>query len=84
MKARDIQKLGYPDGPIASKARAAAGAARVAGMRKSQVKGNLKSILLDPAVYAADEIFGELAQAVIKAGIGRPGAQSRAELASLA
>ncbi len=73
MKARELENLGYPKGPIVSLARAAAGTARVAGRRKSAVKGTLCQVLLDPERFRDDDLFGKLAQALIASGtVPRP------------
>ena len=68
VKARELEKLGYPKGPILSLARAAAGSARMAGRRKSAVKGTLRRLLLDPERFKGDDLFGKLATALIASG----------------
>lgn len=68
MKAKEIEKLGYPAGPIIPHARAAAGRARVAGLRRGQIKSRLQEVLFMPERFKDDEIFGQLAEAIIEAG----------------
>jgi len=70
MKARELLKMGYPQGPILHKARAAAGEARMAGRRKESVKGTLRALLLDPDRFSDDPVFGKLAGALVAAGVG--------------
>jgi len=67
MKARDLMKLGYPEGPIMGTARAAAGEARLAGQTKQQVKSRLAHLLREPERFREDPIFGKLAAAVLAA-----------------
>ena len=69
MKAKDVIQLGFPEGPLIAKARAAAGSARVAGRSTDQVKGILRALLRDPRPFQADPIFGNLARAAIEAGV---------------
>ncbi len=64
--------MGYPDGPLLNKARAAAGTARVAGMPRENVKGVMRAVLRDPHRYQADPTFGNLARALIEAGAIAP------------
>jgi len=69
MKARELLKLGYPQGPIMGMARAAAGSARVAGKTTSQVRTILQQLLREPAQFSEDPIFGSLAAEVVAQGI---------------
>mgnify|MGYP001492243698 CR=1 FL=1 len=69
MKAKEILKLGYPEGPLLNRARAAAGNARTAGKSNESVKGSLRALLLNPHQFLESELYGELAKAVIEAGI---------------
>ncbi len=69
MKAKEIIQIGFPEGPLINKARAAAGTARVAGRSADQVRGILRALLRDPQQFQADPIFGNLARAVIEAGV---------------
>jgi len=61
--------MGYPDGPIVTKARAAAGSARMAGRSRHQVQSALALLLREPERFENDPIFGKLAEAVIEAGL---------------
>ncbi len=69
MKAREIQKLGYPEGAIADLALTAAGSAREAGIKKAKIEGRLRGLLIQPSNFLDDNHFAELARAVIDAGI---------------
>ena len=69
MKARELLKMGYPDGPILTRARAAAGSARMAGRSRHQVQSALALLLREPERFEDDPIFGKLAEAVIEAGL---------------
>jgi tRNA-splicing ligase RtcB len=69
MKAKEILKIGYPEGPLVNKARAAAGNARLAGKSTDNVKGSLRALLREPHRFLPSQLYGELAQAVIDAGI---------------
>ena len=64
MKAKEIRKLGYPDGPLVTTARAAAGAARVAGTAAHKVRTTLKAVLQNPDSFFEDAHFGKLAHEV--------------------
>jgi len=67
MKARDLIRLGYPEGPILGTARAAAGEARLSGLSTHQVKSKLAHLLREPERFKDNAIFGKLAAAVIEA-----------------
>lgn len=69
MKARDLLRMGYPEGPILGTARAAAGEARLAGQSTRQVKSRLAHLLREPDRFKDDAIFGKLAAAWMA---GRP------------
>jgi tRNA-splicing ligase RtcB (3'-phosphate/5'-hydroxy nucleic acid ligase) len=68
MKAKELLQMGYPEGPLINKARAAAGNARAAGRPPDQVKGLMRAVLRRPHDYRADPVFGGLAQALIDVG----------------
>jgi tRNA-splicing ligase RtcB (3'-phosphate/5'-hydroxy nucleic acid ligase) len=69
MKSHDVQKMGYPAGPILHLALSAAGEARVSGQRKSKVLQTLRALILDAHSYKDDPLFGKVANALIAAGI---------------
>ncbi len=70
MKAEEILRLGYPEGPIVTLARSAAGNARAAGKSKHEVKSLLGQVLAEPERFEDDATFGKLAEAVIETGAG--------------
>ena len=72
MKAKEVRRMGYPDGPMLHLALATAGNARMAGQRRSGVTGVLRSILRDPDPLLDDDVYGELARAVVAAGLVKP------------
>lgn len=78
MKARELLNLGYPKGPIIPIARAAAGQARVAGMKKARVRMILEELLTSPETYKDDPIFARLAETLM----AQKPARRRAEAAS--
>lgn len=84
MKAKDIIQMGFPEGPLINKARAAAGTARLSGRSNDQVRGILRSLLRDPKLFESDSIFGNLARDVIAAGVApeHPTEPERAERAA--
>ncbi|HRY69278.1 MAG TPA: RtcB family protein [Phycisphaerae bacterium] len=69
MKARELLKIGYPQGPILGMARAAAGVARVSGKTARQVRSILEQLLREPAHFSEDPIFGALAAELLAQGI---------------
>lgn len=69
MKARELRKLGYPEGPIMGMARAAAGSARMAGHTTRQVRSILEQLLREPNQFRLDPLFGELAAEIAAQGI---------------
>src|SRR5687767_3074022 len=69
MKAKELIAMGFPQGPVILKARAAAGTARVSGRSRQQVELILHHMLRDPQHYLNDDIFGNLARALIEAGV---------------
>ncbi|UCD28649.1 MAG: RtcB family protein [Planctomycetota bacterium] len=71
MKARELIKMGFPDGPIIPLARAAAGSARMQGYTKHKVRSILGSLLVEPQRFEDDPLFGKVAEAVIEAGVSR-------------
>ena len=68
MKPKELLRMGYPEGPLVNKARAAAGSARAAGRSTDQVKGLMRAVLRRPHDFKADPLLGGLAQALIDAG----------------
>jgi len=69
MKARELIKMGFPEGPVIAKARAAAGKARVEGYSKHKVRSILGSLLTQPEQYKTDSLFGGVAETLIESGI---------------
>ena len=63
MKARDLLRMGFPEGPLLGTARAAAGEARLAGLTTRQVKSKLAHLLREPERFKDDLFFGKLATA---------------------
>ncbi|MHC4797579.1 MAG: RtcB family protein, partial [Planctomycetota bacterium] len=71
MKARELIKMGYPEGPIIVLARAAAGSARMQGYSKHKVRSILGSLLVEPERFEDDPLFSKVADAVIETGVTR-------------
>ncbi len=66
MKARQLEKLGFPSGDIARSAKWIAQIARQRGLTTEQIKDTFAHLLTDPAAFRAHELFGELAQAILE------------------
>lgn len=64
MKAKELIRMGYPEGPILTTARAAAGSARMAGRSAPKVRSLMVAVLRDPDRFVEDTIFGKLATAL--------------------
>jgi tRNA-splicing ligase RtcB len=72
MKAKEILEMGYPQGPLLNKARAAAGTARMAGESVPSVRGTLRAVLRLPRQFQNHPIYGNLARALIEEGYAPP------------
>jgi len=81
MKSRELINLGFETTDVLYAARAAAGKAAVAGMRKEMVRSRLKQIRRDPGDFLDDPIFGKLAAMLVPAGYKKPPFDERAETA---
>ncbi|NLX13130.1 MAG: RtcB family protein [Phycisphaerales bacterium] len=79
MKASELLRLGFPDGPVIAMARAAAGTARMAGKSRHEVKSLLGSILADPQAFVNDPLFGKVATSLAQSGAARPAKRKHRE-----
>jgi tRNA-splicing ligase RtcB len=64
MKAKDLLKLGFPEGPVIGLALRAAQQLREAGTGDA-VEAQLSKLLLDPAAFAEHPVLGETARELI-------------------
>jgi tRNA-splicing ligase RtcB len=62
MKARQLEKLGFPAGAAAKMAKWLAAEARKAGLDHHQIKARLAQLAATPEALREDPIFGELAR----------------------
>ncbi len=65
MKGRELENMGVPHGACVKLAMAAVAAAAKGGMDKASLRNRVKAVVSDPAAWANDEAFGELARALI-------------------
>ncbi len=61
MKARELNNLGVPKGQAMQAALAAVKQAATAGARHAELRERISTVVSDPAAYAENEIWGELA-----------------------
>ncbi len=81
MKSRELINLGFERTEILYAARAAAGKASMAGMRKEAVRSRLKQIHRNPGDFLDDPIFGKLATILVPVGYTKPEFDERSQSA---
>lgn len=81
MKARELQNLGIPRGPLLRVAQESAGDALRDGHAKRVVRGMIADVVADPAGHAGDRYFAALAEG-LRGVAARPTFAERAEPAA--
>ena len=66
MKAKDIQKVGIPSGPLVKLALSLMGPATRDGLKKKQITGRLQNLVAAPDAFLDDPHFGALAKALLE------------------
>src|SRR5690606_35426218 len=67
MNARQLDKLGVPQGAIAAAQKLVAETARAAGLDRKQLKSGLAATAENPERHVDDPVFGELARSILDA-----------------
>lgn len=70
MKAREINKIGFPKGPIVAEIVRACGEARRGGMKSQAVRDAVHTLYSDPASMVESPHFGDIARSLLA---GAPG-----------
>ncbi len=79
MKARELNNLGIPVGPVMKQALRLIGEAAKAGLKKEEIRTALRELAADPAAYLQHPQFGELAAALTASETARARYEHRAE-----
>ncbi len=65
MKAREIKKMGFPEGPIVNEILQACGLARKSGMPAATVRETVRNLQQDPASLVTSDLFGAIARELV-------------------
>lgn len=79
MKARELKKLGVPEGEPVRAALEAVGRAREAGLAVAAIRARVRDVVADPGPGREDPIFGRLARALLAKQTARHAFVPRAE-----
>jgi tRNA-splicing ligase RtcB len=77
VKSRELTNLGFKETEVLYAARAAAGKASIAGMRKEAVRSRLKQLRRNPGDFLDDPIFGKLAAMLVPKNYVKPAFDER-------
>ncbi|HIP69865.1 MAG TPA: hypothetical protein EYH05_00540, partial [Anaerolineae bacterium] len=79
MNARKLARLGVPSGEAMRLAGTAARDARQMGIPKRDIPGLITAVVENPHDYTDDELFGDLANAILTHQAAQPSFQARSE-----
>jgi tRNA-splicing ligase RtcB len=69
MKARELNNLGLPRGPVMKTALKAMGSASMAGLKRTELRKAIRALVQDPAEWMEHPQFGKLAGELLKLSV---------------